>query len=75
VKRLFLALAMFVFVFSSFSTKAHSQVNTSQFFKGKWEFFVKGTPNGDVTLPVRFDLVEGKFKWYIFLLILKLKQN
>jgi hypothetical protein len=66
MKRVVLALALFMFVFSSFSTKAQSQDSTSQFFKGKWEFFVKGTPNGDVTLPVRFDLVEGKLKGYFF---------
>jgi len=66
MKRLFLALAMFMFVFSSFNASAQVQDSTSQFFKGKWEFFVKGTPNGDVTLPVRFDVVEGKLKGYFF---------
>jgi cytochrome c len=64
MKRVVVVIAMFLFAFSANSVKA--QDSTSQFFKGKWEFFVKGTPNGDVTLPVRFDVIEGNLKGYFF---------
>lgn len=64
MKKVVVVIAMFLFAFSANSVKA--QDSTSQFFKGKWEFFVKGTPSGDVTLPVRFELVESKLKGYFF---------
>ncbi|WP_157243384.1 hypothetical protein [Algoriphagus resistens] len=31
-----------------------------EYFEGKWAVLVKGTPNGDATIPVRFETVEGK---------------
>lgn len=64
MKRLVVVIAMFLLASSTNSVKA--QDSTSQFFKGKWEFFVKGTPNGDVTLPVRFEMVESKLMGFFF---------
>lgn len=32
------------------------------YFMGKWNATAKGTPNGDVTIPVKFESKEGKIK-------------
>jgi cytochrome c len=32
------------------------------YFLGKWNATAKGTPNGDVTIPVKFESKEGKLK-------------
>lgn len=42
------------------STGALGAVET--YFLGKWNATAKGTPNGDVTIPVRFESKEGKLK-------------
>lgn len=35
-----------------------------KYFEGKWHVLVKGTPNGDATIPVRFETVDGKTTGY-----------
>ncbi|PZX54986.1 hypothetical protein [Algoriphagus chordae] len=35
-----------------------------KYFEGKWNVLVKGTPNGDATIPVRFETVDGKITGY-----------
>lgn len=42
-------------------TFANAQAPAStNFFTGKWEVLVKGTPQGDVKLPMSFEVVDGK---------------
>ena len=35
-----------------------------EYYEGKWNVLVKGTPNGDATIPVRFETKEGKTTGY-----------
>lgn len=35
------------------------------YYEGKWNILIKETPQGDVTLPVRFEIVDGKLKGFI----------
>jgi hypothetical protein len=46
---------LFVAFCSIFSTNLQAQSTTEAYFLGKWNVTVKGTPNGDVTLPGRFE--------------------
>jgi cytochrome c len=34
------------------------------YFEGKWDALVKETPNGDATVPVRFEKKDGNWKGY-----------
>ena len=46
---------LFVAFFSLLGTNVHAQNASEAYFLGKWNVTVKGTPNGDVTLPGRFE--------------------
>ena len=50
---------IYAFLFLAFSnllgTNLYAQNDTSAYFLGKWNATIKGTPNGDVTLPARFE--------------------
>lgn len=46
---------LFVAFSSLLSTNLLAQNSTEAYFLGKWNVTVKGTPNGDVTLPGRFE--------------------
>lgn len=46
---------LFVAFSSLLSTNLHAQNGAEAYFLGKWNVTVKGTPNGDVTLPGRFE--------------------
>lgn len=46
---------LFVAFCSILSTNLQAQSTTEAYFMGKWNVTVKGTPNGDVTLPGRFE--------------------
>jgi hypothetical protein len=35
------------------------------YFYGKWDVLVKGTPQGDAVIPMRIEMKEGKLKGYI----------
>lgn len=37
---------------------------TPGYFEGKWSVLIKETPNGDATIPMRFELKDGKMKGY-----------
>lgn len=57
---LLFSLALLVtlsFAFTSFSP-------TPEYFEGKWNVRVKGTPNGDATIPMRFETKDGKTTGY-----------
>jgi cytochrome c len=46
---------LFVAFFSLLGTNVQAQNASEAYFLGKWNVSVKGTPNGDVTLPGRFE--------------------
>lgn len=37
-----------------------------EYFEGKWEVLIKGTPQGDATLPLRFETVGDLTTGYFF---------
>jgi cytochrome c len=51
-------------LFSITGLNAQTTSTPESFLEGKWSVFVKGTPQGDVTMPVRFEVKEGKLKGY-----------
>ncbi|GDX44592.1 hypothetical protein LBMAG23_15690 [Bacteroidota bacterium] len=55
---------LFALVFSVAGLQAQTSSTPESFLTGKWSVFVKGTPQGDVTLPVRFEIKEGKLKGF-----------
>jgi len=55
---------LFALVFSFTGLHAQTSTTPESFLEGKWSLFVKGTPQGDVTLPVRFEIKEGKLKGF-----------
>jgi cytochrome c len=56
------SMILFAMIFG-LATVGYSQTS-SNFFEGKWSVLVKGTPEGDVTVPMRFETKEGKMKGY-----------
>lgn len=54
-----LVFATIMCMLSVIMVQASSQLSP-EYFEGKWAVLVKGTPNGDATIPVRFETVEGK---------------
>ncbi|MEY3432191.1 MAG: hypothetical protein RL131_127 [Bacteroidota bacterium] len=59
--------SLLVFVFATVAVQAQDQVAaapTPEYISGKWNITVKGTPNGDVTMPARFEIKEGVLKGY-----------
>ncbi|MGN7202847.1 hypothetical protein ACTHQF_01135 [Pedobacter sp. SAFR-022] len=48
-----------VFALMIISVAAKAQSNTD-FFVGKWDILVKGTPQGDVNMKVSFEKKDGK---------------
>ncbi len=55
---------LFAVVFSITGLNAQTPSTPESYLEGKWSVFVKGTPQGDVTMPVRFEVKEGKLKGY-----------
>lgn len=45
-------------------TALQAQTADDSYFLGKWEVLVKETPNGNVTLPARFEKKDGKLVGY-----------
>lgn len=56
---LFFAGIFFLVLSVSLNTQAQA---TSDFFVGKWNVLVSGTPNGDAKMVVSLERVEGKLK-------------
>ena len=46
------------------AAQAPASTGLDLYFTGKWNFNVKGTPNGDVSMPVRFEVKDGSLKGY-----------
>lgn len=59
---------IYAFLFVAFgtllSTNLQAQNGTEAYFLGKWNVTVKGTPNGDVTLPARFEKKGASIKGF-----------
>ena len=58
--KLFIMLSLLLMT----ATFAKAQTTGESFYLGKWDILIKGTPNGDATVPMRFEMKEGKFKGY-----------
>lgn len=62
--------SIFSFMLVAFALMMGSQANAQStaevesYFLGKWNVTVKGTPNGDITIPFRFVKNDGKLKGY-----------
>lgn len=56
VRRTLLAL-FFTIALNGFS-------QTPNYFEGKWEVLIKGTPDGDAKVPMRFETKDGVTKGY-----------
>ncbi|MCP9755515.1 hypothetical protein EGI26_10145 [Lacihabitans sp. CCS-44] len=64
------SVILFALIFG-LATAGFSQTS-SNFFEGKWTVLVKGTPEGDAAIPMRFETKDGKLKGYF---IAKGEQN
>jgi hypothetical protein len=59
MKKFSLFLSGFVFLFLLHGFKAQSQTN-AEYFGGKWNVVVAGTPNGDAKMVVSLENKDGK---------------
>lgn len=41
-----------------------SPIASPEYFEGKWRVLIKGTPQGDATIPMRFETKNGTTKGY-----------
>jgi hypothetical protein len=53
--------ALVVFLFMAGFAQAQT---VPEYFQGKWNVLVKDTPNGDVTMPLRFEHQDGKLNGF-----------
>lgn len=60
-KLLLSALGMMLFAVLTF---ASNPPKNEAYFEGKWAVLVKDTPQGDATIPMRFETKEGVTKGY-----------
>jgi cytochrome c len=56
------SVILFALIFG-LATAGFAQTS-SNFFEGKWNVLVKGTPEGDAVIPMRFETKDGKMKGY-----------
>jgi hypothetical protein len=56
-------LSSFMLLFAMSFVIASPTLNP-EYFEGKWSVLVKGTPQGDATIPMRFESKEGATKGY-----------
>ena len=57
----FLVIALFLLL----GSMAHAQTTGDSYYAGKWNLLIKGTPSGDVVLPIKFETKDNKFKGYL----------
>ena len=50
-------------LFAAFFANAQTAA-TPNYFEGKWTVVVKDTPNGDASIPMRFEFKDGKVKGF-----------
>ncbi|WP_425639067.1 hypothetical protein ACPUEN_05235 [Algoriphagus yeomjeoni] len=58
-----LILSSIIFMLSLSFVLAAS-VSSPEYFEGKWNVLIKGTPEGDATIPIRFETIDGKTTGY-----------
>lgn len=63
MKRKFTILSSLMLLVTMSFAFALSSPN-EKYFEGKWSVLIKGTPNGDATIPMRFETVDGKTTGY-----------
>ncbi len=63
MKLLFTSIALLMTFFGS-SHLQEKELNQASYFDGKWEVLVKDTPQGDATIPMRFETVDDKTMGY-----------
>jgi len=56
-------LIALLILFSSSITLAN-EIDSPEYFEGKWNVTVIGTPQGDATIPMRFETKDGVTKGY-----------
>lgn len=57
------ASIILVVLFFGIALNGFSQT-APNYFDGKWSVLIKATPNGDATVPMRFETKDGKTKGY-----------
>ncbi|TXE07572.1 hypothetical protein [Algoriphagus aquimarinus] len=63
MKRKFTILSSLMLLVTMSFAFALSSPN-EKYFEGKWSVLIKGTPQGDATIPMRFETVDGKTTGY-----------
>lgn len=58
------SIVILLVAIAAFTGVAQAQTAGDEYFLGKWEVLVKETPNGNVTLPARFEKKDGKLVGY-----------
>lgn len=43
-----------------------ASISSPEYFEGKWNVLIKGTPEGDAVIPIRFETIDGKTTGYFF---------
>jgi hypothetical protein len=61
IQKLLLSAACLLLLVSSFASQPPLD---EKYFEGKWAVSVKGTPQGDATIPMRFETKNGVTKGY-----------
>ncbi|MCU0339592.1 MAG: hypothetical protein MUE30_06895 [Spirosomaceae bacterium] len=60
--RIFLMMLCLGIVFQGFSQTTTAPAAATDFYAGKWELLVIGTPNGDAVMDVNLARKDGKFE-------------
>jgi len=59
-----LIVASFLIIFSSFVSI--DEFSNPEYFQGRWNVTVYGTPQGDATIPMRFEAQEGALNGFFY---------
>ena len=64
MKKLFkLSFGLMIALSATFALSSFTAV-TPEYYEGKWDVTVKDTPQGTVTIPMRFETIDGVTKGY-----------
>lgn len=64
MKKLTTLLFALLIAGSATLTLSGFSIFSPEYFEGKWEVTVMDTPQGDATIPMRFETIEGKTTGY-----------
>lgn len=53
-----------IMVMLSLSFVLAASISSPEYFEGKWNVLIKGTPEGDAVIPIRFETIDGKTTGY-----------